>query len=197
MPGVVLALCALISQANLADMLEATVLRSAAQHRVPGVSVAVIRNGRFVLARGYGVLKSGEDRKVDSATLFQAASISKPVTAMAALHMAQEGRFSLDEDISPLLRGWKLPPNDLTRSNKVTVRRILSHTAGITVSGFPGYPAGAPVPTLVQILDGLPPANTAPIRVDAEPGSLYRYSGGGYTLLGLLMAEKEGFPLRT
>src|SRR5262249_44546830 len=137
--------------------------------------------------RGYG-------NNVDAETLFQAASISKPVTAMAVVRMAQEGRLGLDQPVNELLKRWKLPENEFTVARKVTVRDLLSHTAGATVGGFPGYPAGTPLPSLLEILDGKPPANTPPIRVDSVPGPTYRYSGGGYTVLRLMLEDVSGQP---
>jgi CubicO group peptidase (beta-lactamase class C family) len=161
-------------------------------HNVPGVSVAVINNGAVEWARGYGVREAGGTQPVTVHTRFQAASISKPVAAMAALGLVQEGRLALDEDVNAKLKSWKVPENDLTKQQKVTLRRILSHSAGLTVHGFPGYAADAPVPTLVQVLDGIKPANTAAIRVDLLPGSMWRYSGGGYTVMQQLLVDITG-----
>jgi len=164
--------------------------RSMAAMKVPNVSIAVIRDGAVEWARAYGLAAT-------PTTLFQAASISMPVTAMAALHMAQFGNFGLDDDINTRLTSWRVPENEFTRVEKVTVRRILSHTAGLTGHGFRGYAEEEAVPSLPQILEGQLPANSAPIRVDVEPGSEYRYSGGGYTVLQLLLEEKfkRAFPV--
>ncbi len=134
------------------------------RHAVPGVSIAVIHGGKVDWARGYGVLRAGGAEAVDMATLFQAASISKPVTAAGALRLVNAGLLGLDEDINRELRAWKLPENDWTARTPVTLRQLLSHSAGTTVHGFPGYAKGEALPTLVQVLDGEPPANTAPIR---------------------------------
>jgi len=177
-----------VSAADLDD----AVLQSLEEHKVPSASIAVVRNGTVLLARGYGVADLERRTKATPDTLFQAASISKPVTAMAVLRMAQDGRFGLDSPINDLLKSWKVPENSFTAAKKVTVRQLLSHTAGISVSGFPGYEAGAALPNLTQILKGVPPANTPPIVVEAEPGSVYRYSGGGYTILRLLLEETSG-----
>ncbi len=163
-------------------------------HRVPGVSVAVINDGRIEWARGWGEAQAGSGIAVDTATLFQAASISKPVAAIAALRLVQEGRLALDEDVNTRLRSWQVPENPFTATEKVTLRRLLSHSAGTTVHGFPGYAAGVPVPTAVQVLNGEAPANTRPVRVDTLPGSLWRYSGGGYTIAQLMMADVTGRP---
>lgn len=159
---------------------------------VPGVSVAVIQNGRIEWARGYGVMEVGGAQPVDTATLFQAASISKPIAAIAALRLVEQGHLALDEDVNARLTSWRVPENEHTHEEKVTLRRILSHTAGLSVSGFRGYAQGEPVPTLTQVLDGRSPANSPPVRVGAGPGSTQRYSGGGYSVAQLLMSEVSG-----
>lgn len=163
-------------------------------HNVPGVSVAVIFDGKIEWAKGYGVIEAGSDKAVDAETLFQAASISKPVAATAALRLVEDGVLDLDEEVNVKLTSWKIPENEFTANTKVTLRHLLSHTGGLTVRGFPGYAAGAEVPTLVQILDGVEPANTDPIRVDTEPGTAWRYSGGGITVAQQLMIDVSGKP---
>jgi len=165
-------------------------------YKVPGVSVAVIAEGRVEWARGYGVKEAGKSDPVTPDTMFQAGSISKPVAALAALRLVQDGRLDLDENVNAKLVSWHVPENDFTREQKVTLRRLLSHSAGLTVHGFPGYAADAPVPTLVQVLDGGKPANTDAIRVDTVPGTQWRYSGGGYTIMQQLLIDvaKKPFP---
>jgi len=162
---------------------------------VVGASVAVIHNGKIEWAKGYGLRQAGGD-PVNADTLFQAGSISKPLAAMGALHLVQEGKLSLDADINTILTSWKLPPSTAAPGATVTLRELLTHTAGITVHGFPGYAAGAPVPTLVQVLNGEPPANTAPIRLDSVPGNQWRYSGGGYIVMQQMVIDtvKEAYP---
>ncbi len=159
---------------------------------VPGLSIAVIQDGRIVWAKGYGLADVEAKKPVTASTLFQAGSISKPVAAMGALTLVEDGKLSLDHDINGSLKSWKVPSNAFTQKTPVTLEELLSHTAGLTVHGFPGYAAGAPVPTVVQVLDGTPPANTAPIRVDLAPGTQYRYSGGGYTVAQLAMTDVTG-----
>jgi CubicO group peptidase (beta-lactamase class C family) len=174
-----------------------TLAERMAHYRVPGASVAVIADGRVAWARAAGVKAAGGSTAADSvtpATLFQAASISKPVTATAALRLVDRGALALDADVNRYLTGWKVPASPLTAREKVTVRRLLSHTAGLTVHGFPGYAPDAAVPTLAQVLDGRPPANTEPVRVDAVPGTLARYSGGGYVVLQQLLSDVTGQP---
>jgi len=163
--------------------------------RVPGVSVAVIHNGEIEWARGFGVVQL-DGTPVTVETLFQAGSISKPVAALAALRLVQEGKISLDADINQTLVSWKIPPSTAAPEAVVTLRELLTHTAGLTVHGFPGYAAGAPIPTLIQVLKGEAPANTDPIRLETPPGSRWNYSGGGYTVMQQLLLDvsHQSFP---
>ncbi len=161
---------------------------------VPGVSIAVIHDGHIEWARGFGVA-SEAGPQVTANTLFQAASISKPVFALGVLHLVDAGKVKLDTSVSEYLRSWKLPENEFTAKSPVTLRRLLSHSAGTTVHGFPGYASNAPVPTLVQLLDGIAPANTAPVRVDIASGSRYRYSGGGYEVAQQVVMDVTQMPL--
>ncbi len=165
-------------------------------YKIPGVSIAVVNDGRIEWARAYGVKDATTKEPVTTETLFQAGSISKPVAALAALKLVEQGKLSLDEDVNAKLVSWKLPENEFTKDQKVTLRRLLTHNAGLTVHGFPGYAADAPVPTLVQVLNGEKPANTPPIRVDTVPGTIWRYSGGGYTIMQQLLIDvtKKPFP---
>lgn len=164
-----------------------------AELNVPGVSIAVIRQGQIEWARGFGVKEVG-GAPVTADTLFQAASISKPVFALGVLRLVEQGKLDLDKDVNQYLKTWKLPDNEYTRRKKVTLRGILSHSAGLTVHGFPGYEAGETLPSVPQILDGAKPANTPAIRVDVVPGTLYRYSGGGYVLAQQLLVDVTGIP---
>lgn len=163
-------------------------------YHVEGVSIAVIRDSKIEWAKGYGMADAGARQAVTAATLFQAGSISKPVAAMGALALVQEGKLTLDGDINQYLKSWKVPANAHTAKAPVTLERLLSHTAGLTVHGFPGYAEGAAVPTVPQVLDGAAPANTAAVRVDLDPGTRYRYSGGGYTIAQLAMTDVTGQP---
>jgi CubicO group peptidase (beta-lactamase class C family) len=158
---------------------------------VPGVSIAVIHGGEMEWAKGYGTVTPG-GAPVTVSTLFQAASISKPVAAMGALKMVEEGKLELDRDVNSYTSLWKLPKD--ADNNPVTLRQLLSHTAGTTVHGFPGYAAGAPVPTLVQLLNGAKPANTGGVHVSSRPGSRWRYSGGGYEVAQYVMMERSKTP---
>jgi len=163
-------------------------------HKVPGVSVAFFDHGQILWTRAYGFADVAAKKPVTPDTLFQAASISKPVAALAALRLVQDGKLDLDEDVNVKLRTWKVPENAFTAKEKVTIRRILSHSAGLTVHGFPGYASDEPIPPVVQILNGEKPANTDPIRVDVVPGTLWRYSGGGFVVLQTLLSDVTGKP---
>jgi CubicO group peptidase (beta-lactamase class C family) len=163
-------------------------------YKVPGLSLAVIDDFKIAWSKGYGVTEAGGTTPVTPRTLFQSGSVSKPVAAAGALYLVGQGELSLDEDINQKLSSWKVPDNEFTRKEKVTLRRILSHCAGFTVHFFPGYAVNEPVPSLVQILDGETPANTAPIRVDFVPGSKWRYSGGGTIVCQQLIIDITGRP---
>lgn len=155
-----------------------TIEAALARHRVPGCAVAVIAAGRVAWARGYGATVRGgaEAMPVGTDTIFQACSISKAVAATAALRLVQDGRLDLDADVNDSLTSWQLPANDGWQP-RVTLRHLLSHTAGLTYCWYPGYRRGAALPTMLQTLQGIPSANTPPVRVTALPGTQFRYSG--------------------
>lgn len=158
---------------------------------IPGISVAIINNFEVVWSKGYGVADTETQQPVDENTIFQAASISKPVTAMAVMKMVQDGKLDLDRNINTYLKSWQLEENELTAKKAVTLKNLLSHNAGVTVHGFPGYKPDAPFPTLVQVLNGETPANTGKIFVDMEPETQWRYSGGGTTIVQQAMIDQE------
>jgi CubicO group peptidase (beta-lactamase class C family) len=165
-----------------------------AHYNVPGVSIAVINDYQVEWTRGYGVLEAGKGEPVTPDTLFQVASPGKVVVAVAALHYVDKGALDLDSDVNQSLVSWQVPDNEFTAEEKVTLRRLLSHSAGVTVEWFRGYALGEEVPTLQQVLDGKWPANSAPIRVDIVPGTQHRYSGGGYTIVQQLLEDVVGKP---
>ncbi len=160
---------------------------------VPGVSIAVIHEGGIEWARGFGVRSMGGP-PVTADTMFQAGSISKPLAAMAALRLVQQGKLSLDTDVNTYLTGWKLPSDPVTAGKPITLRELLTHTAGMTVHGFPGYATNEPVPQLMQVLNGEKPANTPAIRSEAAPGMNWKYSGGGYTIMQQVLIDVTGQP---
>jgi len=165
-------------------------------YKVEAVSVAVIRDFRVLWTEARGFADREAKEPATTRTLFQAGSISKPVAAAGVLREVEAGKLLLDRDVNEYLKSWKLPENEFTAKQKVTLERILSHSAGLTVHGFPGYAAGGPVPTVPQLLDGVPPANTAAVRVEFEPGTKWQYSGGGYTIAQPVMTDtlQKSFP---
>ena len=179
-----------------ADQVDDVISAQMKERNITGLSLAIIDGGKIVKEQGYGFTDKGRKAPVTSSTLFQAGSVSKPVAALGALHLVDKGALSLDEDVNTKLRTWTVPQNKFTDAHKVTLRLILSHTAGMTVHGFPGYVVGKPMPTLTQMLNGEKPANTAAIRVNQIPGSQWRYSGGGYQVMQQLLVDvtKKPFP---
>lgn len=160
---------------------------------VPGVSVAFVRDGEVVWKRQYGEAVA-DGATVGPETRFQAGSISKAIAALGAMALVDTGALSLDEDVNDRLTSWRLPVDAGADGAPVTLNALLSHTAGTTVRGFPGYRMDAPVPTLRQVLDGVPPANTEPVRVTTPPGAEWRYSGGGYEVVQQLIEDVTGAP---
>ena len=170
-----------------------TLIRQMRESGVPGVSIAFFRGGRIEWTDAVGVTHLG-GAAVDSNTVFQAASISKPLTAIAVLSLKQSGKLDLDRDVNDYLGSWKLPEGRATATEHVTIRRLLNHTAGVSVHGFDGYPSGQSLPSLIEVLNGAPPANSPPIRVTSLPGTGWSYSGGGYVILEQLLNELTGTP---
>jgi CubicO group peptidase (beta-lactamase class C family) len=159
---------------------------------VPGVSVAVIDGGRIAWARAWGVARAGSDRLATPSTLFQAASISKPVTAVAALRWAAGHQISLDEDVNARLRTWHLLGATTAIQPAVTARALLSHTAGLDEDGLPGYGADAACPDLLHVLRGAPPATNPPVQLREAPGLHYAYSSLGYAALQQYLIDATG-----
>ena len=162
------------------------------RYKVEAVSVAVVKDFRVVWAEAIGFADRETGAKATPTTLFQAGSISKPVAAAGVLKRVENGELRLDRDVNEYLKSWKLPGNDLTAKRAVTLELLLSHSAGTTVHGFPGYAVGEPLPTVPQILDGASPANTEAVRVTVEPGTRYIYSGGGITISQLVQTDTTG-----
>ena len=149
---------------------------------IKGLSIAVIRHYRIDWAKGYGWADDSAKTPVTTGTLFQAASISKSLNAVGVLKLAQEHKVDLYTDINAYLTSWKFPYDSVAKDKKITIAELLSHTAGLTVHGFPGYQRGTSLPTVVQILDGKAPANSPEVRSNSEPGLTSVYSGGGITI---------------
>ncbi|MCV2349442.1 serine hydrolase domain-containing protein [Paucibacter sp. Y2R2-4] len=163
---------------------------------VPGLSIAVVKDFKIHWAKAYGVADVETGRAVDVNTAFQAASISKPVMAMAAVKLAQDGRLSLDADVNTMLRAWKVPQTELTRTQPVTPRALLSHTSGSDDGfGFPGYAPDAPLPSVVQIIQGDNKlANVSGVRFSRPPYQAAKYSGGGSLIMQQALTDLSGQP---
>jgi CubicO group peptidase (beta-lactamase class C family) len=162
---------------------------------VPGASWVVFDDGAVTETGTAGVIEAGSAQPVTPTTLFQAASISKPIAVLAMLRLVDRGVLDLDEDVNRKLRSWQVPPTGRWQP-VVTLRQLASHSAGLTVSGFPGYALDAPLPTTAQILDGVRPATNIGVRVDLVPGTQFRYSGGGTTVIQQLLEDVTGTPFR-
>ncbi len=158
-------------------------------YKANGISIAVIKDYKIEWARGYGWANSAEQRHVNASTLFQAASVSKSINAVGVLKLVQQRKLNMYEDINQYLKTWKFPYDSLSKGKKITIANLLSHTAGLTVHGFPGYTKGDTIPTLTQILNGKRPANTAAVRSEFEPSLKYQYSGGGITISQLIVED--------
>ncbi|WP_051315091.1 serine hydrolase [Algoriphagus terrigena] len=171
-----------------------TIEERMAHYGVPGVSIAVIYDGKIAWIKTYGIMDKEDKTPVTGETLFQAGSISKPVAAYGALKLVEQGKIGLEEDVNNYLTTWKLPDSEFTADKKVTLKNMLNHSAGLTVHGFLGYSPGLPVPTLVEVLNGTPPSNSAAIFVNKMPEESFRYSGGGYTVMQQMMIDVSGKP---
>ena len=157
--------------------------------KIPGLSIAVMNSGVIEWAKAYGMADSSENRKVTTETLFQAGSISKPIAATRALQLAENGKINLDSNVNDYLTSWKLPENGFTEEEKATTRRLMTHSAGLTVHGFPGYSRNDTIPNVVDVLNGK--GNTGPVTVFRKPGERWKYSGGGYTIMQLIITDLE------
>src|SRR5262245_6122847 len=165
------------------------------QFNVPGVSIAIIKDFKVAATYAYGVADVETGAPVTPETMFQAASISKPVAAMASLKAVQDGKFTLDQDVNTILKSWQLPTGDFTRERPVTPRSLMSHTSGTGDGfGFPGYAPSAPLPTIPQILDGVPPSNLRKVRLERPPLTGFKYSGGAVLIQQLALTDAVGKP---
>ncbi len=164
---------------DLAAVVEAAVDR----YRVPSASVSRIVAGEVAWTRHFGESVSGE-------AVYQVASLSKPVTALGVLLLAEEGRIDLDRSVFDYISQWKLPQGEWD-SRAVTVRRLLGHSSGLNIHGYPGFPPGEELPDLIASLGGVT-AGAGAVRLLDDPGSSIRYSSGGFTVLQLLIEEVTG-----
>ncbi|MFL9584096.1 serine hydrolase domain-containing protein [Stenotrophomonas sp. AB1(2024)] len=168
-----------------------------AQHHVPGVAIAVLRDGKLVHSTGYGTRETGTTHAVNADTLFSVGSVSKVVTAAATLRLAADSKLALDQDIAAYLRSWKVPATEAVPAPQLTLRMLMSHTSGLGVHGFADYLPGEPLPTLLQTLDGIAPAKNKPVRLVHTPGERGDYSGGGVMVEQQVLEDVIGQPLDT
>jgi CubicO group peptidase (beta-lactamase class C family) len=177
------------------DLSTLTISELMARFNVPGVSIAVIRDFQIHWAKGYGIADVATGAGVDTGTMFQAASISKPVAAMGVLRAVQDGLFTLDTDINKILTSWKLDGGQFTKDGPVTPRMLTSHTSGLGDGfGFPGYAPTDSVPTVVQFLQGSKLSNVGVLFMERPPMSLMEYSGGGVTLMQQALSDARKKP---
>lgn len=171
------------------DEKPATIQERMAKYKVKGLSIAVIHNYKIVWAKGYGWADEGEKRPVTPETLFEPGSISKSLNAVGVLKLAQDGKIDLNQDINTYLKSWKFPYDSVSKGKKITVANLLSHTAGLTVHGFPGHSLDGPIPSLLQVLDGIKPSFTPAVRSQFEPGLRFQYSGGGTSISQIILTD--------
>tara|TARA_R110002110_G_scaffold92763_11_gene241995 strand:+ start:390 stop:2177 length:1788 start_codon:yes stop_codon:yes gene_type:complete len=154
---------------------------------VPGAAIAIIENGEVILQKGYGYSDINKGIKVTKTTGFNIGSISKTIAAWGVMKLVQEGKIDLDAPAEQYLTRWHIPKSDFD-SDKVTIRRLLSHTAGLSLHGYPGWSPKDELPTIEESLDG---KNNGPGRVEIimEPGTKWKYSGGGFSILQLIIEE--------
>lgn len=165
------------------------------QLQIPGVAIAILKNGKVAAAAGYGLRQAGTSEAVDADTLFNVGSISKVVAAATSLRLVAQGKLSLDRNVNSYLTTWQIPPALGATDSTVTLRMLLSHTSGLGVHGFPDFLPGEALPTLLQSLDGKPPARNPPVRLQRAPGLLNDYSGGGILVEQLLIEDVTAQPL--
>ncbi len=158
----------------------------------PGFSVGVIENGHIIHSKGFGALQKGKPNSTNHNTVFSVGSVSKMVNAALILRLVAEGKLDLDRDINHYLTSWQVPSNRYTQSSKVTLRYILSHTAGFSQHGFADFLPNEILPNTLQTVTGSGPVKHGPVRLMFAPGSAMDYSGGGTTVSQLIVEDVTG-----
>lgn len=174
------------------DAKPGTIIERMAKYNVKGLSIAVIHDYKIAWAKGYGWADEAEKKRVTTETLFEPGSISKSLNAIGILKLAQDKKIDLYTDINTYLTSWKFPYDSISKGKKITLAQILSHNAGLSTYGFPGRTINGDIPTILQILDGKPPAVTTAVRSIFEPGLKFEYSGGGITISQLVLTDITG-----
>lgn len=185
---------ALAEMEQPSPQLEAWIKDQMHRYRIPGASIAVVKNFRVEWSKGFGYSNKKTHEPVTTDTVFQAASISKPITAVEALKTFAQKGLSLDANVNSFLIHWKIPDDSYTVAQPVTMRLLLSHTAGITGFRYKGYSLEHKLPTLLEELNGIPPANTPAVTVIRQPGTKFEYSPAGYTIIQQVLVDLYQMP---
>src|SRR5262245_2789950 len=189
-----LVLLALTGMANLTgdplrEELERLAWVQCEKQHVPGVGLALVRDGKLAWALGSGWADVAAEREATEDTVFNIGSISKTVAAWGLMKLVEEKKLSLDAPV--VTKRWQLPPSTEFDVAGVTLRRLLSHTAGLTLHGYPGFWPPKELPSLEASLGG-DTNGAGDVRLEAAPGTRWKYSGGGFTLAQLLLEETTG-----
>lgn len=176
--------------AELLARLDAEVPGWLKQADVPGAAVAVIQGGVVTATRGYGLANVKKNIPVTPTTGFNVGSISKTIAAWGVMTLVEQGKLDLDAPVETYLTRWHLPDTKFDERG-VTIRRLLSHTAGLSLHGYPGWGPHKVLPTLEQSLSGKTNGAGA-VYLITDPGTRWQYSGGGYTLAQLIVEEVTG-----
>lgn len=171
-----------------------TIQQRMAYYDIKGASIAVVQNYKIIWAKGYGWADVKTNKPVTPQTLYQAGSISKSLNAVGVLKLVHDKKLDLYKDINQYLQTWKFPYDSLSKGKMITTANLLSHSAGLTVHGFPGYANGDTIPSLPAVLNGKAPANTEAVRSAFEPGVRFQYSGGGITISQLIVEDITRMP---
>lgn len=157
---------------------------------VPAVSLVVIDDMKIAYSGAFGIKRMGDPTPIDANTMFQAASVSKPAAAVGAMALAYRNELNIDVDINQLSEGWQLPYEGYEEG--VTIRQILSHSAGLNVGGFTGYSTEEKLPSIDDIIEGRSPANSPAVRIIEPPATRFMYSGGGYQVMQKIIEDVAG-----
>ncbi|WP_438422639.1 serine hydrolase domain-containing protein [Aquimarina macrocephali] len=159
------------------------------KYKVPGLRIVFVDKGKISWSKNYGYANLKDSIKIDDKTVFTGASLGKPITAMAALNLVEQGILDLDEDVNNKLKGWKVPTNEFTKKGKVTLRRLIGHTSGFNRYYGANYMPYEALPTIEQTLRGENPSKHPAAKLVSVPGTTYRYSNPGYLVLEKLLED--------
>ncbi len=176
-----------IDQTLFYEYVQAEVPGLMKKYSVPGAAIAILQKEEVFAIECFGYNRKGSEKRIHAKSIFQIASISKPLTAWGVLKLVEKGIISLDSPIETYLHRWHIPVSRYS-SAAVTPRRLLNHTSGFSTSAYPGYPSIEAMPSLVESLMG-EKGSSAPVQLEYSPGEKFQYSGGGYTILQLLIEE--------